>query len=332
MNLIKQIRLPGGRTTTNLGLGCAGLLRIPTRRGRETLLRTAFEEGVTHFDVARMYGLGHAEGILGAALKSFRDQVTVATKFGLPYTMSTGGGTGMQSIARWLFNRSPALKNALKKLSAKAPSPSHQPAAPNNYSIEELEKSLALSLQELQRDQIDILFLHAPGIDDIIAENMGEALQQKKSSGQIGAFGISGYRAELEHYLKTRLEVCGDAIQYHYSPLKSGKEGQPLSYAFTGMFSVIDGTLEPLSKFLSANQSVAKTWSEQLSLELKSRENIGIILLAIALTLNPQGVVLFFTSRPERLRRIVRQLRDNSFTEANLLAFRDAVIRGMHAH
>jgi hypothetical protein len=46
--------------------------------------------------------------------------------------------------------------------------------------------------------------------------------------------------------------------------------------------------------------------------------------------LNPQGIVLFFTSRPERLRQIVRQLRENKFTEADLLAFREAVIKGMH--
>jgi len=160
---------------------------------------------------------------------------------------------------------------------------------------------------------------------------MGEALREKKSGGKIGAFGISGYRADLEHYLKTRPEVCGDAIQYHYSCLKNGAEGQPLKYPFTGMFSIIDGTLQPLSKFLSANKSFTVTWSDRLGLELNNRENVGIVLLAIALTLNPQGLVLFFTSRPERLRQIVRQLRDNKFTELELLAFRDAVVQGVNS-
>jgi D-threo-aldose 1-dehydrogenase len=330
MTLLKKIKLPSGRTTTNLGFGCAGLLRIPTAGGRERLLQTALDEGITHFDVARMYGLGQAEGILGSALKSLGNRVTVATKFGLPYATATGGGAGMQSIARWLINKSPALKRTIRKLSTRAPSPTQEPATPNHYTIEELDKSLDLSLQQLQRGQVDILFLHAPGIHGIIAEDMAAALQQKKSSGKIGAFGISGYRAEMEHYLKTRPEVCGDAIQYHYSCLEKGPEGQPLSYAFTGMFSVIDGTLEPLAKFLSRNKSFTLTWSDRLGLELKSPENIGIVILAIALTLNPQGIVLFFTSRPERLRQIVRQLRENKFTEVDLLAFREAVIKGIH--
>ena len=63
MNLIKQIQLPNGRSTANLGFGCAGILRLPTARRRDYLLRTAVEEGITHFDVARMYGLGAAEGL-----------------------------------------------------------------------------------------------------------------------------------------------------------------------------------------------------------------------------------------------------------------------------
>jgi len=332
MTLIKQIRLPNGRSTTNLGFGCAGILRIPTDRGRERLLRTAVEEGITHFDVARMYGLGEAEGILGSSLKSLRDQVTIATKFGLPYATSPGGSTRIQSVARWLFNLSPALKSAIKKASSRRPSSTRQPASPNNYSIEELEKSLSLSLRQLQRERVDILFLHEPGMNDVIAGNMGEALQQKKASGKIGAFGMSGHRGEVEHYLKARPDVCGDAVQYSYSLLKRGPESQPLRYAFTGMFSVIDGTLGLLAKYLSENKDLSRSWSDKLNIELNNRENVGIILLAIALTLNPQGVVLFFTSSPKRLRHMVRQLTDNRFSEENLLGFRQAVTQGIHAN
>jgi aryl-alcohol dehydrogenase-like predicted oxidoreductase len=332
MTLIQPIRLPGGRITSSLGFGCAGLLRIPTARGRERLLRTAVDEGITHFDVARMYGLGRAEGIVGSALKACSDKVTLATKFGLPYTMASGGGTGMQSIARWLFNLSPGVKSTIKKLAARPSSPTPHAPAPNHYTLAEMEKSLDLSLQQLQRDLVDLFFLHAPGRHDIIEEKMGEALRQKKDAGKIGAFGISGYRTEMEHYLQTRPEVCGDAIQYHYSLLQAGPEGLPLPYAFTGMFSVIDGTLGPLARFLSDHQDLTAAWSQRLGLALHRRENVGIVILAMALTLNPGGLVLFFTSRPERLRHIVRHLRDNPFTEANLLAFRDAVIRGIHAH
>ncbi|CDX43685.1 putative aldo-keto reductase 2 [Mesorhizobium sp. ORS 3359] len=46
-------------------------------------IRRAHELGVTHFDTARMYGWGEGEKLLGIALRPIRNQVTIATKFGL---------------------------------------------------------------------------------------------------------------------------------------------------------------------------------------------------------------------------------------------------------
>lgn len=43
-------------------------------------LRTAFDSGVTTFDTAEVYGNGHSERILGAALKDVRQEVVIATK------------------------------------------------------------------------------------------------------------------------------------------------------------------------------------------------------------------------------------------------------------
>jgi aryl-alcohol dehydrogenase-like predicted oxidoreductase len=45
-------------------------------------IRTAYETGITHFDTAEMYGWGASERLLGAAVAPFRDDVTIATKFG----------------------------------------------------------------------------------------------------------------------------------------------------------------------------------------------------------------------------------------------------------
>jgi len=47
------------------------------------LIRAAFERGVTFFDTAEAYGPFTNEGVVGEALEPFRDQVVVATKFGL---------------------------------------------------------------------------------------------------------------------------------------------------------------------------------------------------------------------------------------------------------
>ena len=43
-------------------------------------IQAAFEAGITTFDTAEVYGNGHSERILGAALADVRDQVVLATK------------------------------------------------------------------------------------------------------------------------------------------------------------------------------------------------------------------------------------------------------------
>jgi aryl-alcohol dehydrogenase-like predicted oxidoreductase len=45
-------------------------------------IRRAHDGGVTHFDTARLYGWGRGEQLLGTAVAPFRDEVTIATKFG----------------------------------------------------------------------------------------------------------------------------------------------------------------------------------------------------------------------------------------------------------
>src|SRR5580700_4823640 len=69
-----------------LGLGCMGLSSgfgppVEKQYGI-SLIRAAFERGVTFFDTAEAYGPFANEELLGEALEPFRDQVVIATKFG----------------------------------------------------------------------------------------------------------------------------------------------------------------------------------------------------------------------------------------------------------
>ena len=50
-------------------------------QGIETI-RYAFDQGVTFFDTAAVYGWGENEKIVGRAVKDFRDEVVIASKFG----------------------------------------------------------------------------------------------------------------------------------------------------------------------------------------------------------------------------------------------------------
>jgi aryl-alcohol dehydrogenase-like predicted oxidoreductase len=69
-----------------LGLGCMGLSfgygPATEKHQAITLIRTAFERGVTFFDTAEAYGPFTNEELVGEALAPFRDQVVIATKFG----------------------------------------------------------------------------------------------------------------------------------------------------------------------------------------------------------------------------------------------------------
>jgi hypothetical protein len=68
---------PHAFTTSRLGFGCAGLMRMPLRQERIAILEAALERGVRHFDVARAYGMGAAEAELGRVLQGRRDTVTI---------------------------------------------------------------------------------------------------------------------------------------------------------------------------------------------------------------------------------------------------------------
>jgi aryl-alcohol dehydrogenase-like predicted oxidoreductase len=75
-----------GLEVSAIGLGCMGLSYgygpATEKQAAITLIRSAFEQGVTFFDTAEAYGPFVNEELLGEALEPFRDQVVIATKFG----------------------------------------------------------------------------------------------------------------------------------------------------------------------------------------------------------------------------------------------------------
>jgi aryl-alcohol dehydrogenase-like predicted oxidoreductase len=76
----------GPLTVSAMGFGCMGLSQsygAADPAEAEATLRRAVELGITLFDTANVYGLGHNETLVGRVLAPHREAVVLATKFGI---------------------------------------------------------------------------------------------------------------------------------------------------------------------------------------------------------------------------------------------------------
>ena len=176
-------------TVSAVGLGCMGFSHAygaPTDE-KETvrLLRRAFELGYTFFDTAEVYGTPEDphinEMLVGKALDTMRDQVIIATKFGLRFDFESG----------------------------KVPVPLIPDSRPDT-----IRKSVESSLKRLDTDHIDLYFQHR--IDpDVEPETVAGVMADLIKEGKILHWGISEAN---EDYLRRANAVCPvTAVQNRYS-------------------------------------------------------------------------------------------------------------------
>ncbi|HVV74491.1 MAG TPA: aldo/keto reductase [Mycobacteriales bacterium] len=85
---MKHVSL-GGLDVSRIGLGAMTMAGLYTTGGAlddaESIrtIHRALDLGVTHIDTAEVYGPFHSEELVGQALQGRRDQVVIATKFGI---------------------------------------------------------------------------------------------------------------------------------------------------------------------------------------------------------------------------------------------------------
>src|SRR5258708_4630543 len=91
-----------GLDVAAIGLGTMGMTMAygPSDDAQSiATIHRAHELGVTLFDTAELYGLGSGtnEQLLGRAVKDFRDEVVLATKFGFDLSGARPLGVGLDS-------------------------------------------------------------------------------------------------------------------------------------------------------------------------------------------------------------------------------------------
>jgi methylglyoxal reductase len=151
-------------------------------------IQASLDAGVRLIDTAPAYGLGHAESLVGRALRGRRQQAVIATKCGLVWHTQRG--------THFFDEQGQAVYRHLGRESI----------------LHELEQSLA----RLQTDYIDLYITHWQDSTTPVAETMDTLLQLKRE-GRIRAIGVSNVdRDTLAEYLR---HGPVDAIQERYSLL-----------------------------------------------------------------------------------------------------------------
>src|SRR4051794_6289192 len=103
-----------GLTVSAVGLGCNNLGRSGTatesQEGADAVVHAAIDAGITLFDVADSYGKepGLSERILGTALGNRREDVVVATKFGMDMRGANGRDFGARGSRRYIIKAAEA--------------------------------------------------------------------------------------------------------------------------------------------------------------------------------------------------------------------------------
>ncbi|MEI8208227.1 MAG: aldo/keto reductase [Methylococcales bacterium] len=188
-----------------LGFGCAPIMGKISKKQAIKAMDLAYDLGVTHFDVARSYGFGRAEKVVGHFIKDKRDKVTVTTKFGVVPPVLNLRTKVIIPIARTISKIYPQIKSRLKNKSG-------QLLAERNFDVNYARQCLDLSLSELNTDYIDIYLLHEPDKSMLIyPDELITFLEKSVSAGKMRQWGIAlGSNDDIEWTDK----VLGNVIQF----------------------------------------------------------------------------------------------------------------------
>lgn len=143
-----------GLTVSTVGLGCNNFGRRIEEEATTAVVRAAIDAGITLFDTADIYGQGASEELLGRALGPERENVVVATKFGMDMQGANGPDWGVRGSRRYV------------------------------------RRAVEASLRRLGTDWIDLYQLHRPDGVTPIGETLA-ALTELVQEGKVRYLGSS---------------------------------------------------------------------------------------------------------------------------------------------
>ncbi|MHA3703503.1 aldo/keto reductase [Jatrophihabitans sp. YIM 134969] len=180
------------------GLGCMGMSEYygPTDWDESiATIHRAFELGVTFLDTADVYGSGHNEVLVGRAIAGRRDEVQLATKFGI----DRSGGDDARRI---------------------------------RGSRAYVRRAIDASLLRLGVDHVDLYYAHRPPQDVEIEETAG-AMAELVTEGKVRAIGFSEISADRLRRAHAVHPVT--AVQSEYSLWERGVEAVTPTLAELGI-------------------------------------------------------------------------------------------------
>lgn len=286
-----------------LGFGCAELFRLPSVRARRCVLDAAFEVGITHFDVAPMYGLGAAEREVGDFARTRRDRIVIATKFGIDVTRAARILGRVQGPVRRVLEARPGLR-ARARMRAAGPASGAAGAllyVPSGYGPSAARASLEHSLRALKADHVDLFLLHDPTVERLLVDDVGDYLEQAKVEGLIRAWGVAGEPTPALEVAE-RLAIPPGVLQIRDDVFVRSLERLPAELAATRItFGSLGYAVGRIVAYVQGQPAVRERWRSIVRQDCGDPEVVAALLLRHARQRNPAGITLFSTIHVERL-------------------------------
>ena len=289
------------RSVPRLGVGCASVMGRVGRRDSLDGLAAAYDGGARYFDLARSYGYGQAEGLLGEFLRGRRDGCVVVTKVGI--LPSVPGF--VNRVALPIARRAAAMVPAIKKLSARR-GPALAGVAGGNFEPDAVVASIEKSLLELGMDHVDLLLLHHVSPNDLENEALLRCLEDAVRSGKTRALGIATHFDESREIVAAagRLGVEVQLVQLpnnveapsasrFASEVGADESGPPVPFVAThSSLAVSEDARERLVSWLEREPERVAALRDAGLVSDDLRASLPRILLGWALAANPEGVTL----------------------------------------